>query len=91
MQVPGNFGLGGLSDIFELFFTDKQHQEENGMIMHIHDSLRIIIEERETVSTSAWDQYLARFHGSLMNDIYGLDLPSRGWGTPRLHSKVGIT
>ena len=89
-QVPSIFGLGGVTDIYELFFTDKQHQEENGMTMHIHESLHQLVQERVDVPEEAWDLYLSRFFCLLMNDTYGLSLPSRGWGTPKLHSKVFI-
>lgn len=80
--------MGGLTDIFELFFTDKQHQDENGLMVHIHDGLQLILQERLSVPTENWDIYLSRFHGLEMNSVYGVELPSRGWGTPKLHSKV---
>ena len=80
-----------MTDIYELFFTDKQHQEENGMAVHIYQALREYISDvMETGAAKTWDLFESRMRGKPMNDMYGLLLPSQGWATPKLHSKVGL-
>ncbi len=86
--MPSIFGLGGVTDIFELFFIDKQHQEENGMTPHIYEGLGEAIADSLGTPTDYWIVFNDRLMCILMNNMYGIALPSNGWKTTKLHSKV---
>lgn len=59
------------------------------MSVHIYQALREkLADVMEEGSANAWDLFESRMRGKPVNDMYGLVLPSQGWDTPKLHSKV---
>ena len=82
------YGLGGPNDIHSLFFVDKQHQDENGMVGHMFQALGEVIADRCDDGTERWRVFTDRFKAEAMFEIFGATLPSSGFDTPKLHSKV---
>ena len=83
------YALGHPSDIHDLFFTDKQHQDENGMIPHIMKALEDAVHDRcGSSATAKWSLFQNRFKYSAMQDVFGVNVPREGWDTVKLHSKV---
>ena len=59
------------------------------MTVHIYEALKEkCADVMETGFEKAWAVFENRMRGQPLNDMYGIILPSQGWDTPKLHSKV---
>lgn len=82
-----------INDFFSLIPIDKQHNCENGMCDHIFDVVREYIYDKTIVggTTKTAEAIYQTFEDRLKNsyafDTFGIDLPSKGLKTEKLHSK----
>ena len=82
-----------INDIFTLIPIDKQHNCENGISEHLLSALHEYVYDKNTRATTAveiervYNIFLGRMWNSHAKDTFGIDLPSKGINTPKLHSK----